>query len=112
MNIKDVIYPTIKKKFDEISKGQRKYYSEYTKDWRFMDSNYEVKLQYNPVSNFLDVDIKYFNLYYFGIHESTIQKPTPIFSALGDVFEELLKNNLGDKYNDNKPLFITYLYRI
>jgi hypothetical protein len=107
MNIKDAIYPTIKKKFDELTLGP-------SRDlYRFRDSDNKIKLIYWPSINEIIVDIDYFMLTYLGFKYHDKGHP-----VIDKIFIELVGNAVGKDFNKkptfslkrNKPLKIDYIY--
>lgn len=107
MNLKDAIYPTIKKKFDELTLGP-------SKDlFRFRDSDNKIKLIYWPHKNEIIVDIDYFMLTYLGFKYS--EKGHPVIDK---IFIELMSNVLGKDFDKKskfslkrkKPIEVNYIY--
>jgi hypothetical protein len=97
-NLIDIIYPTIRKKFDELYIK----FNETKEMVYFLDNKKSVRLAYDMKSKFVFVSLPYFMLYYFGFkqHESKEH------NELNDLFRNLLKETLGDDFHDGNITFI------
>lgn len=86
--MKDIIYPTIKKKFDELTPT----YVSHTDRYHFVDNKGRGQLVYNRKNNMIIVDIPYFMLHYFGIKKGSHN------DEVSDIIIKLLEDRLGDEF--------------
>ena len=87
---RDIIYPTIKNKFDELT---LKYDDEDRHIILFEDDEGNNQIGYNRASGFIVIKMNYFMLQYFGVNFYTYDED------LNDIFIGLIRDSLGKEYH-------------
>ena len=90
--MKDVIYPTVKQKFDELT--LRQHFS--TDTFFFVDDKGNNQIAYNRMDSYIAIRLDYFMLHYFGFEFGVRDKD------LNHIFMGLLRNRLGEDFHDWK----------
>jgi len=90
--LRDTIYPTIKKKFDELTLK----YDEESDTFFFGDDEGNNKIAYRRDKGYIVIKMNYFMLQYFGVDYNTHDED------LNDIFIGLLRNYLGKEYYGQK----------
>jgi len=86
---RDTIYPTIKKKFDELTLN----YYEYSDTFFFGDDEGNNKIAYRRDKGYIVIKMNYFMLQYFGVDFYTYDED------LNDIFIGLIRDSLGKEYH-------------
>jgi hypothetical protein len=92
--LRDIIYPTIKKKFNELTIR----YDDNT--YYFYDKNNKAKIAYNIQIHFLAISIKAFMLHYFGMDVDIEEED------VDNLFIELIQDKLGKKIVIDKISYV------
>ena len=83
--MKDIIQPTVKKKFDELTLN----YDEDRDTFFFQDDEGNNQMGYNRAAGYIVIKMNYFMLQYFGVDYKTYDED------LNNIFIGLLRNYLG-----------------
>lgn len=87
--MKEIIYPTVKKKFDELTLR----YDNDRDTFYFMDDEGNNQMVYSRHSSYIVVKINYFMLQYFGFDFGVYDED------LNHIFAGLLRNYLGKEFH-------------
>ena len=86
--MKDIIQPTVKKKFDELILK----YDEDRDTFFFQDDEGNNQMVYNRATGYIVIKMNYFMLQYFGVNHDTYDED------LNNIFIGLLRNYLGKEF--------------